>query len=59
MTKNTDESFLTVRQVADQLNVSDRSVRRWIQRGLLRVNRFGRAVRVSRKALQAFINQSN
>jgi excisionase family DNA binding protein len=49
------ERLLTVPDVADRCQVSPRSVRRWIDEGLLRVIRLGRSVRVSEGDLAAFI----
>jgi len=47
--------FFTVEQVAQQLEVSIRTVRRWIDRGLLLAHRIGRLVRISDSDLQAFL----
>jgi len=46
--------FFTVGDIADLLDVSTRSVRRWIKSGDLRVHRFGAAVRISESDLKAF-----
>jgi len=48
--------FLTVPEVADELGVSTKHVRRAIDRGDLPIHRFGRAVRVARADLEQFIN---
>jgi excisionase family DNA binding protein len=48
-------TFFTVAEVAERLNVSTRTVRRWIALGLLRVHRFGRTVRISEADLAAFL----
>jgi excisionase family DNA binding protein len=37
--------FLTTRELTHRLNVSERTVRRWIERGELVAHRFGAAVR--------------
>jgi excisionase family DNA binding protein len=47
--------FLTIGDVADCLNVTTRTVRRWIDSGLLRVHRIGRTVRISEADLAAFL----
>lgn len=48
--------FYTVAEIADLLEVSTRTVRRWIAGGDLRVHRFGRQVRVSESDLRAFVD---
>ena len=48
----------TVTEIAEDLKVSERTVRRWIAQGDLRAHRFGRAVRVSSEDLEAFERQS-
>lgn len=50
-------SFHSVRAVADRLDVSIKSVRRWIDRGDLPVHRFGRQLRISEADLQEFIQR--
>jgi excisionase family DNA binding protein len=47
--------FLTIQQVANQLGVSDKTVRRWIAGGDLKAHKFGAAVRISADDLRAFI----
>lgn len=47
--------FFTIGDVADFLEVSTRSVRRWIETGALPIHRFGGAVRISESDLLAFI----
>jgi len=47
--------FYTVDQVADLLEVSTRTVRRWIADGDLTVHRFGRQVRISETDLRVFV----
>ncbi len=49
--------FYTVAQVAKLLEVSTRSVRRWIADGELRHHRFGRQVRISESDLRAFVDE--
>jgi excisionase family DNA binding protein len=45
--------LLTIEQVAERLEVSPRTVRRWISAGALAVHRFGRTVRISEPDLTA------
>jgi excisionase family DNA binding protein len=47
--------FYTVKQVADMLAVSERTVRRWIESGKLVAHVFGGAVRIAESDLKAFI----
>jgi len=49
--------FYTVAQIADLLEVSTRSVRRWIAKGDLRAHRFGRQVRISETDLRLFVDE--
>lgn len=46
---------LAVKQVAEELGVCGRTIRRWIDRGELRVHRLGRLLRVSEPDLIAFV----
>lgn len=48
------DSMLTVEQVAQELWLCTRTVRRFIDADALRYHRFGKAIRVSRKDLDAF-----
>jgi excisionase family DNA binding protein len=48
-------TFLTISQVAERLNVTTRTVRRWIKKGDLPVHRFGGVVRIAERDLLAFI----
>ena len=50
--------FLTVKQVAERLNVSERTVWRWIRESRLKVKRFGRTVRISESDLIDLIDRS-
>ena len=47
--------FFAISEVAEQLGVSTRTVRRWIENLELVAHRFGRAVRIAERDLQAFI----
>ena len=48
-------AFFTIAELAERLNVCERTVRRWIALGLLPVHRFGRTVRISQADLAAFL----
>ena len=48
------DGFLTPKEVACRLKVSERTVRRWIGEGKLEGRRFGRQLRVFRGAMDAF-----
>ncbi len=47
--------LLTLEQVAERLQVSVKTVRRWIDAGNLVAHRIGRGLRVSEADLQTFI----
>ena len=49
--------FFTIAEVAECLNFSTRTVRRWIERGELVSHRFGAAVRIAETDLRAFLAQ--
>ena len=49
--------FFTVAEVAECVDVSTRSVRRWIKNGGLVAHHFGGAVRIAESDLKAFIAQ--
>jgi excisionase family DNA binding protein len=49
--------FFTVAEVADAVNVSVRTVRRWIKRGDIIAHHFGTAVRIAESDLKAFLAQ--
>lgn len=51
-------NVLTVSEVADQLKVSDRTVRNWIEAGKLKGYRFGQAYRIIEEDLTRFIEES-
>jgi excisionase family DNA binding protein len=56
MSTNEDE-VLTVKQVADELHVNDKRVRRWIQAGELIAIDLGRDYRIYRRDLNEFIRK--
>ena len=47
--------FFTVGEIADQLNVSVRTVHRWISDRQLIAHRIGRSVRISHADLKGFL----
>ena len=47
--------LLSVAAVADRLDVSTKTVRRWIAAGELRIHRLGRSVRIGETDLQKFL----
>jgi excisionase family DNA binding protein len=47
--------FFTAAQVADVLQVTERTVRRWIAGGELAVHRLGTRVRIAEADLRAFL----
>lgn len=49
--------FFTVAEVADTVEVSVRTVRRWIKSGELVAHHFGTAVRIAESDLKAFLAQ--
>ena len=49
------KAFRTVAEVASELEVCEKTVRRWIDRGELRVHRIGRVIRVAPDDFDAFI----
>ena len=51
------ETYYKIREVANFLGVCERTVRRWIEREELRAHRFGRGVRISRSAFNAFVRR--
>lgn len=51
--------LLTIRDLADRLQVSGRTIHRAVADGDLTVIRIGRAIRVSEEALKAFLTQED
>lgn len=47
--------FFTIAEVAERLNVSTRTVRRWIEAGDLVVHRISGVVRIAESDLRAFL----
>jgi excisionase family DNA binding protein len=48
-------TFVTITEVAERLNVCERTVRRWIDSKALPAHRLGRLVRISQADLAAFL----
>lgn len=53
-----NEKLLTVTDVSEMLDVSDRTVRNWIQNGALKSYRFGREYKITQTDLNEFIKNS-
>jgi len=56
-TTPTARPMLTIREVAAELGVSEKTIRRWIKTGDLPAWRRGQVLRVSRTALDAFLRE--
>ncbi len=54
----TEDKLLTPPQVAQRLQVNERTVTQWLRRGLLRGFKIGKEWRVSARDLDAFLEQS-
>jgi excisionase family DNA binding protein len=52
---NHPKRFFSPGQVAEQLGLSTKTIRRWIDRGELHVHRLGRQIRISEEDLAAFL----
>ena len=50
--------FATVREAAEWLRVSERTIRRWIKEELLPCDRFGRNVRITWEDLKIFAGRN-
>jgi excisionase family DNA binding protein len=53
--RRTTRRYFTITVVADSLDVSTRTVRRWVKSGLLPVHRVGRLIRISEDDWAAFL----
>ena len=53
-----ERRMLTVREVAAELGVSEKSVRRWVRDGALPVWRRGSILRISRESLDEFLERA-
>ena len=52
------DDILTISEVADQLKVSDRTVRNWIEKGTIKAYRFGLVYRIRKEDFDEFVKQS-
>lgn len=57
MSEKKKPTIYTLREVEEILNVTQRTLYRWIDAGSLKAFKAGRTWRVSEEALQEFINQ--
>ena len=55
--RDNEIKFFTISEVAECLNVSTRTIRRWIERGELVAHHFGAAPRIAETDLRAFLAQ--
>lgn len=53
---NRKKSFFSIKEVADTLNVNERTIRRWISAGDLSAHRVGRQWRISLQDIEAFLS---
>lgn len=53
--RTSSTKFYTIKQIADCMEASTRSVRRWIKEGLLVAHRINGLVRISDADFQAFL----
>lgn len=58
MSEHSSNRFLTVKNLAERCQVTERTVRNWIEGGDLRVHRLGGAIRVSPENFEDFINRA-
>uniref|UniRef100_A0A6M3KTE2 Putative DNA binding, helix-turn-helix domain containing protein n=1 Tax=viral metagenome TaxID=1070528 RepID=A0A6M3KTE2_9ZZZZ len=49
--------MLTVKEIAEKLQVHEQTVYRWINRGELKAQRVGGLLRITEEAYQEFINK--
>jgi len=49
------QKLLTKKQAAEYMQVSERTITRWIDSGQLRARKFGKSVRIEPAAMDAFI----
>ena len=54
---NTEDSFLTVAEVAEMLKLNQQTVRNWIDQGSLPALRVGRRVRIRRSDLERLLEE--
>ncbi len=51
------DTFFTIAEVAERLKVTERTVRRWIDAGLLRAHKIGSCVRISSRDYADFLSR--
>ncbi len=51
--------FMTVTEVAEQLQVAENTVRRWIREGKLEAFKVGRGYRVTKEQFNAFLQATS
>lgn len=52
------EKLLKVKEVAERLNVSESTIKRWCNDGTLKASKFGRGYRIEESDLEEFIKNS-
>ena len=52
------DDIMTIKEVAEKLKVSDRTVRNWIESGKLSAYRFGLQYRITKASFDEFIKKS-
>jgi excisionase family DNA binding protein len=57
--RNLDETFLTVAEVAEMLKLNQQTVRNWIDQGSLPALRVGRRVRIRRSDLERVLERGS
>ena len=56
---DSDHKYVTIREVAKELNINPQTIRSWVKKGKLRGYRLGeRSVRILRSDLNRFIKES-
>jgi excisionase family DNA binding protein len=53
-----ENDYLTIGEIADELRVTQPTIRNWIESGLLAAYRFGNTLRVERTEFVAFVERS-
>jgi excisionase family DNA binding protein len=52
------DEFLTIAEVAERMKVTERTVRRWIEAGLLRAHKIVGCVRISHRDFADFLERT-
>lgn len=53
-----NDTYLSIAEAADKLQVSERTIRNWIEAGKLPAYRFGLAYRIKTEDFESFIESS-